>query len=133
MLSRSDSLANDGRESIAWQADASRRPSDATKLAIRCLPRVPVAASDVEQWLERQLEEFRHHRGQATLRLSRLTQTGPDTDIAIGWLIELELPGDRPVAAWDHIASMLGDLRLLGLQPTVLVPTTGVLTSTHRG
>ena len=90
------------------------------RLAIRCLPRVPVAIPDLEQWLDRQLDEFRQRDGQATLRPSRLTSARPNRDIAISWLIELEVPRDKPVPAWDHVASMLRDLRLLGLQPTLL-------------
>ena len=118
-------MAREGRECTASHAGASRAPVGAKKLAIRCLPRAPVAASDIEGWLERQLDEFRHLHTQGTVRLSRLIQACPNTEIAIGWLIELELPGDQPVPAWNHVASMLRDLRLLGLQPTVLVAPTG--------
>jgi hypothetical protein len=118
-------MPNSDCQGAVVQADASHSPDGARSVAIRCLPRVPVAIPDIERWLERELDEFRHHNGRATLRLSRLTQALPSREIGIGWLIELELPRDQPIPAWDQIASMLRDLRLLGLQPTVLVPPTG--------
>jgi hypothetical protein len=92
------------------------------QFAIRCLPRVPVAAEDLEHWLERELEDLRRQVPQGTIRLSRLTQELPTVDIGIGWLIELELPEDQPLLQWDRLSSVLRDLRLLGLQPTVLAP-----------
>jgi hypothetical protein len=91
------------------------------QVAIRCLPRVPVATEDLEHWLEKELKELRSRAPEGTIRLSRLTQELPTIDVGIGWLIELELPEDQ-VLGWDSLASVLRDLRLLGLQPTILVP-----------
>jgi len=121
-------MSNSNGRPAALQVDASHSHFGGKRLAIRCLPRVPVAIPDLEQWLDRQLDEFRQRDGQATLRPSRLTSARPNRDIAISWLIELEVPRDKPVPAWDHVASMLRDLRLLGLQPTLLVPPDGALT-----
>jgi hypothetical protein len=92
------------------------------QFAIRCLPRVPVATEDLERWLEQELKELRSRAPEGTIRLSRLTQELPTSEVGIGWLIELELPGDQPLLGWDRLASVLRDLRLLGLQPTLLVP-----------
>ena len=95
------------------------------RFAIRCLPRIPVAAEDVERWLDHELADLRQHAPEGTIRLSRLTQELPTVEVGIGWLIELELPEDQPLLRWDRLASVLRDLRLLGLQPTLLVPPAG--------
>jgi hypothetical protein len=92
------------------------------QFAIRCLPRIPVATADLEHWLEQELNDLRSVAPQGTIRLSRLTQELATTEVGIGWLIELELPEDEPLLGWDRLASVLRDLRLLGLQPTLLVP-----------
>jgi hypothetical protein len=92
------------------------------QFAIRCSPRAPVATKDHEHWLQQELKELRCRAPEGTIRLSRLTQELPNIDVGIGWLIELELPEDQPLLAWDRLASVLRDLRLLGLQPTLLVP-----------
>jgi hypothetical protein len=89
------------------------------QLAIRCHPRVPVSADELEGWLERQVEELRASFPQGIVRLSRLTQ-GREADLDIGWLIELELDEER--LAEGALADVLRDMRLLGLQPTLLVP-----------
>jgi hypothetical protein len=93
------------------------------QFAIRCLPRVPVAGEELERWLERELEELRHDIPQGTIRLSRLTEPLPTTDVDIGWLIEFDLPRDQSQHDRVRLASMLRDLRLLGFQPTVLAPS----------
>src|SRR5215212_1226570 len=91
------------------------------QLAIRCHPCVPVSADELEPWLEKQLDELRADAPHATLRLSRLTQGAPDLDLEIGWLIELDLPTDEPLLS-GRLADALRDMRLLGLQPTLLAP-----------
>jgi hypothetical protein len=106
-------------------ANATENGQGVVQFAIRCLPRVPVAAEDLEQWLEQELEELRQRVPEGTIRLSRLTQELPTIDVGIGWLIELELPANQPLLGWDRLAAVLRDLRLLGLQPTLLVPSTG--------
>jgi hypothetical protein len=72
-------------------------PEATVQLALRCLPRVPVAAEEVEHWLEHELEELRRDLPQGTIRLSRLTQALPSADVGIGWLIELELAEAQPL------------------------------------
>lgn len=89
------------------------------QFAIRCLPRVPVAGEELERWLERTLEELRRDVPEGTIRLSRLTDPLPTTDVGIGWLIEFDLPEHRFLDR-GRLASVLRDLRLLGFQPTLL-------------
>ena len=92
------------------------------QLAIRCHPCVPVRAAELEPWLEKQLDELRADTPHATLRLSRLTQGAPDLDLENGWLIELDVPEGEPLLAGRRLADTLRDMRLLGLQPTLLAP-----------
>jgi hypothetical protein len=92
------------------------------QLAIRCHPCVPVSADELEPWLEKQLAELRADAPHGTLRLSRLTQGAPGLDLENGWLIELDLPADEPLLSRRRLADVLRDMRLLGLQPTLLAP-----------
>ncbi|HET8820098.1 MAG TPA: hypothetical protein VFM57_01000 [Thermoleophilaceae bacterium] len=89
------------------------------QLAIRCHPCAPVSADDLEGWLDQQVDELRAAVPQGTLRLCRLTQGGPSSDLNIGWLIELEL-ADGELLGGRLLADSLRDMRLLGLQPTLL-------------
>lgn len=95
------------------------------QIAIRCHPRVPVCADELQGWLERQVQQLRAEAPHATVRLSRLTQGGPSVDLDIGWLVELELGEGEPLLAENRLADALRDMRLLGLQPTLLVPGGG--------
>jgi hypothetical protein len=92
------------------------------QLAIRCHPRVPVSADELEHWLEQQVHDLRFEAPRATVRLSRLIQGAPGADLEIGWLIELELAEDERLLAGHRLADALRDMRLLGLQPTLLAP-----------
>jgi hypothetical protein len=92
------------------------------QLTIRCHPRVPVAAEELERWLDQQVEGLRAQAARGTVRLSRLVQELPSVDIGIGWLLELELPEDEPLLDKDGLAAVLRDMWLLGLQPMLLVP-----------
>jgi hypothetical protein len=92
------------------------------QFAIRCLPRAPVAGEELERWLERELEELRRDISQGTIRLSRLIDPLPTTDVGIGWLIEFDLPEHQFQLDGGRIATTLRDLRLLGFQPTLLAP-----------
>jgi hypothetical protein len=90
------------------------------QLAIRCHACAPVSADELEGWLERQVDELRAAAPRATVRLSRLTQGGPSTDLNIGWLVEVELADGEPLLSGELLADSLRDMRLLGLQPTLL-------------
>ncbi len=91
------------------------------QLAIRCQPRVPVSADELEGWLEGQVDELRAAAPQAIVRLSRLTQGRSGADFEIGWLVELDLAEDEWLEG-DCLALALRDMRMLGLQPTLLSP-----------
>jgi hypothetical protein len=95
------------------------------QLAIRCHPCVPISADELEPWLAKQLDELRADAPHGTLRLSRLTQGAPDLGLENGWLIELDLPEGEPLLAGNRLANALRDMRLLGLQPTLLAPQDG--------
>jgi hypothetical protein len=90
------------------------------QLAIRCHPRVPVSADELEGWLERQVEGLRASFPRGIVRLSRLTQ-GRTAKLDVGWLIELTVDEDSLAEAW--LGDVLRDMRLLGLQPTLLAPS----------
>lgn len=92
------------------------------QMSIRCHPCVPVAAEQLEQWLTERVAELRVEVPQGTVRLSRLTQHLPESDIAIGWLVELELFEVDFRRLQSRIADAIRDMRLLGLQPTALAP-----------
>ena len=92
------------------------------QLAIRCHPCVPVSAGELEPWLEKQLDELRAQTPHGTLRLSRVTHGAPDRDLENGWLIELDLAEGERLLTGRRLADALRDMRLLGLQPTLLAP-----------
>ena len=92
------------------------------QLAIRCHPCAPVALNELEGWLEQHVDELRAAAPGAILRLSRLTQGGPANDLDIGWLVEVELADGEPLLSGPQLANSLRDMRLLGLQPTLLAP-----------
>ena len=91
------------------------------RLAIRCHPRVPVS-DELERWLEQQGSDLRASAPHGTVRVSRLTQGRPSADLDVGWLVELELAEGEPLLAGHRLADALRDMRLLGLQPTLLAP-----------
>jgi hypothetical protein len=92
------------------------------QLAIRCHPCAPVSLDELEGWLEQHVDDLRAAAPGAILRLSRLTQGRPGADLEIGWLVELELADGEPLQARTRLADTLRDMRLLGLQPTLLAP-----------
>lgn len=90
------------------------------KLAIRCHPFAPVAPGELERWLERLVDELRGELPQRCVRLSRLTQRCPRGDLGVGWLLELELGELQSTPLPQTVASALTEMRLLGLQTTLL-------------
>jgi hypothetical protein len=89
------------------------------QVAIRCHPYAPVSPDELESWLGREIEQVRAGAPEATVRLMRLTQARPTGASVVGWLVELEsVPGSG--VADLHLESVLADMRLLGLQPSLL-------------
>ncbi|HEY1274018.1 MAG TPA: hypothetical protein VGF25_03880 [Thermoleophilaceae bacterium] len=93
-----------------------------SRLAIRCHPYAPVSADELRDWLSRQVDDLRADSPHAIVRLLRLTQGGPRADLEAGWLLEFELAEDEPPVDGRWLADTLRDMRLLGLQPTLLTP-----------
>jgi hypothetical protein len=93
------------------------------EVTIRCHPYMPVALEEQDSWLEREAEAFRARTPQGSVCLSRLQEDRPSGDVSIGWLLELDFP--KGELARERVAATLRDLRLLGLQPTIWLPTAG--------
>ena len=92
------------------------------QLAIRCHPCSPVVNGEVDVWLREEIERLRADAPHAALRVLRLSQTLPTGKVEVGWLIEVDGAGGEPPLDADALTHVVRDLRLLGLQPTVLLP-----------
>jgi hypothetical protein len=90
------------------------------QLAIRISPVSPVSNDEVDAWLQAEVERVREGAPQAALRVLRLRQPLPTGDADVGWLIELDAAGGAAPLNEDELTRILRDLRLLGLQPTLL-------------
>jgi hypothetical protein len=90
------------------------------QLAIRCHPCAPLAAEELDRWLQEEVERLRVSAPHAVLRLVRLIQPAPTGDFGIGWMLEVDAANADTPLDEDRLAAVLRDLRLLGLQPTVL-------------
>jgi hypothetical protein len=95
------------------------------KVTILCHPVTPVPPAELEDWLELQLNQLRSN-APVIARMSRLTQPLPNSEVAAGWLIEVELtdeshPLDRDDLT-DALANVFSDMRFLGMQPMLLFP-----------
>jgi hypothetical protein len=95
------------------------------KVTILCHPVTPVPPAELEGWLELQLDQLRS-RAPVIVRMSRLTQALPSSEVGAGWLIEVELtdeshPLDRDDLT-DALADVFNDMRFLGMQPMLLFP-----------
>jgi hypothetical protein len=90
------------------------------QLAIRCQPRASVSVDELEGWLELEIDELRAAVPRSTVLRSRLARRGPTADSEAGWLIELQLGQGEPLLGEGRLAGVLRDMRLLGLEPTLL-------------
>lgn len=91
-----------------------------SQIAVRCHPYAPVATEEVQRWLTEEVGRLREDAPDAAIRLLRLSQAGPEGEIGVGWQIELGVTmADSPLDP-QSLSELLGDLRLLGLQPSVL-------------
>ena len=92
------------------------------QVAIRCHPCTPVGSAEVEEWLEAAVAKLRDSVAEETrVHLLRLSQRLPSGREVIGWLVELDGGDDDPIE--PEITSLVCDMRLLGLGPTVLAGT----------
>src|SRR5215210_1721845 len=96
-----------------------------TKLTILCHPSTPTSPAELEGWLEPQLDQLRAS-APVIVRMSRLTQSLPSSQVASGLLIEVELTDEAHPVDHDQLSEILADvirdMRLLGMQPLLLFP-----------
>ena len=88
---------------------------------IRCHPYVPVEVEELDVWLEQEAERLRRETPGGGVRLSRLEQTLPSGNVCVGWLLELDPLGGESLLG-NRLSATLAELRLLGVQPTILAP-----------
>jgi hypothetical protein len=95
------------------------------KITILTHPSTPVAPAELEDWLELQLDRLQSS-APVIVRLSRLTQALPSSEVAGGWLIEVELTEETGPLDRDDLpgalADVVNDMRFLGMQPMLLFP-----------
>jgi hypothetical protein len=94
-------------------------------LAIRCHPCVRAETGDVQAWLEREVSHVRLGLPDTALRLLRLTQQLPSGERAVGWLVEIDAGDAEGGVDPRRLATIVRDMRLLGLKPTLLSSYTG--------
>lgn len=91
-----------------------------SQIAVRCHPFAPVASEELQDWLSAEIDRLRHDAPEAAIRLLRLSQHGPEGEIEVGWQIELGIASPESPLDEQSLGELLRDLRLLGLQPSVL-------------
>ena len=95
------------------------------KITILTHPSTPVPPAELEDWLELQLDRLQSS-APVIVRLSRLTQPLPSSEVAGGWLVEVELTEESPPLDRDGLsaalADVVNDMRFLGMQPMLLFP-----------
>jgi hypothetical protein len=91
-----------------------------TQIAVRCHPYAPVSTEELHKWLTEEVGRLRADAPQASIRLLRLSQPGPEGEIEVGWQIELGVGLSKPPLNEASLVELVRDLRLLGLQPSVL-------------
>jgi hypothetical protein len=107
---------------------AAREALDAPmgSLVIRCRSCTPASTTELTEWLEDKLAQLRTGTPRLQVRLTRLVQDLPAATVDDGWLIEVQREGDAPGEGsgplMDSLEEVLRDMRILGLDPTLLVP-----------
>lgn len=91
-----------------------------SQIAVRCHPFAPVASEELQRWLTAEIDRLRIDVPEAAIRLLRLSQPGPEGEIEVGWQIELGVTPPASPLDEQSLGELLRDLRLLGLQPSVL-------------
>lgn len=93
-----------------------------TEISIRCHAKDEEAAVRFEQWLGQKRAASPISMTDGTIRVSRLAPAIVTVRSGAGWLIELEPHEDESPVDWQCVSALVTDLRLLGLDPTVLTP-----------
>lgn len=91
-----------------------------SQIAVRCHPFAPVASEELQTWLTEEIKRLRQDAPDAAIRLLRLSQPGPEGEIAVGWQIELGMTSPASPLDDQSLGELLRDLRLLGLHPSLL-------------
>lgn len=92
------------------------------QIVIRRHPYPPVAVEELDRWLEHEADDLRMDSPKGVVRLLRLEQSLPSGRVSSAWLLELDFAEGDLSLFRDGMAATLTDLRLLGLQPTLLTP-----------
>jgi hypothetical protein len=95
------------------------------ELTILCHPCTPVEPEELESWLQERTDRLQASDPELMVRMCRLAQELPDSEIIGGWLIELER-ADESSSDRDQLSEVLvevlTDMRFLGMQPKLLLP-----------
>ncbi|HEX6602852.1 MAG TPA: hypothetical protein VF030_09450 [Solirubrobacterales bacterium] len=95
-------------------------------LIVRCRSCTPASAVELTDWLENKVSGLREGTPRLLVRLTRLAQELPEATVDDGWLIELEVPGERPDGSLTSLMLSLEEtlrgMSVLGLDPVLLVP-----------
>jgi hypothetical protein len=103
-------------------AALARRDDAGVNISIRCHPCAPVETSELEGWLENETDRIRGLVAPdgGGVRLMRLTQELPSGLESVGWLLEIDTGHEDDPLGSGELDTVLRDMRLLGLQPTIL-------------
>jgi hypothetical protein len=97
-----------------------------SRLIVRCRSCTPASAVELTGWLKDRVAELQEGTPGLSVRLTRLARDLPGATVDDGWLVELELPGDPPseplISPMLSLDGILRDMRVLGLDPTLLAP-----------
>lgn len=97
-------------------------------LVIRCRSCTPASTVELTGWIEDKVAQLGTGTPQAAVRLTRLVQDLPTATLDDGWLIEIRLEAEHEEEHSDSLTAsleeILRDMRILGLDPTLLVPET---------
>lgn len=95
-------------------------------LLIRCRSCTPASTVELTGWLEGKVAQLSNANPPAAVRLTRLVQDLPTATLDDGWLIEIQRAGEGSDGCPDSLAAsleeVLSDMRILGLDPVLLVP-----------
>lgn len=95
-------------------------------LLVRARSCTPASTVELTDWLEGKVAQLREETPGALVRLTRLVQDLPAARVDDGWLIEVQTEGEGPGEGADPLTAaleeVLCDMRILGLDPTLLVP-----------
>ncbi len=93
-----------------------------TRLLVLVSPHRQLSPDEAEDWLRQEIAPVASGGGVRSAALSRLASASRRWSQQWGWLIELEFEdaqAAREAVASDACAMLLGNLRLLGMRPTV--------------